>query len=381
MAFSLLVLSACGLFDAGEIEQSCEDTPEGCATSDGGGDGGTTGTITIAVDAVEPAYGVMDGGDTVTITGGPFAADAVVTFGTREASLRTWKETELLVQTPSSSTEEWVDVSVTTSEGLGKQISAFRYFRDGEGKTTGLGMIEYLRPVGVLSTQGDSASGKVGFISPKSGATWYDQYSDGWDSCRRNWEPDLGWAPADPGAASLDLSEYGGSGSISLAWDAAESHYNGTDGDGDIPTTSLPLGGTWDLLPISSDDWPSFSVEGLFRMPSSFELTSPRLDTETTLAQNQVVFVWTPDTSSSGVIIEATLVDPSSGSQLERVSCLATDDGAFTVPSSAFQSWASGLTLYLQIGRTIETVSLLPLNRGDLRIVGSVATIGAATTN
>ncbi len=380
---ALLLLSACGLFDGGSIDQSCEDTPEGCEqTGDGGvGDGGGTTPLTIAVDAVEPTYGLMDGGESVSITGGPFAADATIAFGTKQATLRTWQEGELLVLAPSSSSEGWVDVTVTTGDGLGKRTSAYRYFRDGEGKTTALGQFEYLRSVGSLASIGDTASARVGFISPKAGATWYNRYSDGWDSCRRNWDPDLGWEPLDPQADSLDLAEYGGTASLNLVWDAAESHFSGTDGSGQVPTTSLPQGGTWDLLSVDSQDWPAFEIEGFLRMPSTFDLSSPNLETGTSIAQNALSFVWRADTSSSGVLIELTLADPLTGEEIERVSCQATDDGAFTVPSTAFQSWEADKTLYIKIGRTIETVTTLALNGGDVRIVGSLSTMGALTSD
>lgn len=382
MLTPVLLLTACGLFDGGSIDQSCEDTPEGCGETDGGGgDGGGATPLTIAVDALEPAYGLMDGGETVSILGGPFAADATIAFGTKEATLRTWQEGELLVLAPSSNVEGWVDVTVTTEAGLGKRTSAYRYFRDGEGKTTTLGQVQVLRSVGSLSSVGDTASARVGFISPKASATWYNLTSDGWDSCRRNWDPDLGWEALDPGAETLDLVEFGGSGSLSLVWDTAESAYTGTDGTGKVPASSVPLGGTWDLQSVLGDDWPTFEIEGFLRMPATFDLSSPNLETDTSIAQNALSFVWRSDSTSSGVVIELTLADPLTGDELERVGCLATDDGAFSVPSSAFQNWEADKTLYIKIGRTIETVTTLSLNGGDVRIVGSLATIGALTSD
>ncbi len=371
-----LGLSGCGLFDGGDIPLTCEELPEGCPGGDGGAgtDGG--GTVTLTVEAVEPAYGSMNGGESVVVSGGPFAADAVVTFGGRTATLRTWTETELLVQSPTATYEGWVDVSVQTGQGQGKLGSAFRYFRDGEGKTGAVGRLDRIENVGQLSRYGTVASGAIRFIAPRSGADMYDVLTDAIDTCRRDYSPSLGWEPQDPGTATLRLQQYGGSGALSLTWSEGETAYTA----GELSASTLTAGSIWDLYLDAGEDWPAFDLPSAVRMPAGFTLRSPDLtSTSLSLSADELAFVWSQDSSSSGVVIEVTLVEPSSGTTKEVVTCHATDDGAFTIPRSVFYSWTSGYTVYVTIARTIETVGLLPLNQADSRIVGAVGLRGALT--
>ena len=376
-----LVMLSCGLLDGGAIDETCEDLPGGCG---GGGDGGgddTGSPITIAVDSLEPVYGLTTGGEPIVIRGGPFAADVQVRFGDEPAEVRTWLTDELRVLSPQASAAGWVDVTVTTSAGEGAKSQGYRYFRDGTGQTGMLGRVKRVRQTGALSSLGETGDAQVAFITPQADATIFDAVADSWDSCRRDWSPDLGWDLVDPGASSLTLTSQGGADPLVLAWDSAEVLFNGTDGDGEVDADLLVEGDSWGIDDFSGTDLPAFAIAEVVTLPPPLTLSSPDLEsTALVLGIGELDFTWDEDATSTGLVLLLTLVDGGTGSQVEKVSCLVEDDGAFSVPPTTFQSWAAGLTLYVEIGRALETTSTLPLNNADTRLVGIHAILGAAVT-
>lgn len=377
---TLLLLLSCGLLDGGAIDETCEDLPGGC----GGADGGATDTgqpIVIAVESLDPLYGLTSGGEPVVIRGGPFAADVEVRFGDERAEVRTWLADELRVLTPQADQEGWVDVTVTTSAGEGTLAHGYRYFRDGSGMTGMIGRVERVEQVGALAALGETGAAQVAFLTPKAGASYFDTVADDWDSCRRNWSPDLGWVLVDPGAASLTLSSTDGADPLVLAWDEAEDLFNGSDGDGSVDVDLLQEGDTWEVLDFASSDFPAFDLPELVTLPGQVELTSPDLDsTSLSLGVGDLDFTWQQGTDGTGLVFLLNLVDGGTGTQVEQVSCLVADDGSFSVAPTTFQSWEAGLTLYIKVGRALETTSTLPLNQADTRLVGIHAVLGAAVT-
>lgn len=109
-----------------DTEETAQDTGEPADTESDSDDTGEPVPIDIAVDLILPATGTTEGGDTVTLYGGPFAADAVVTFAEAAAQVVSWTSTTLDVETPPGP-EGVVDVHVETSEGSGVGVSMFAY--------------------------------------------------------------------------------------------------------------------------------------------------------------------------------------------------------------------------------------------------------------
>lgn len=379
---TLLLLAACaGLFDGGKIDETCEDLPGGC---DGGGDAGadTGPELELEVGTLDPVYGPVDGGTVVAISGGPFAADAVVTFGDSQATLRSWTETELLVETPAASQEGWTSVAVQTSQGSGVSDDAYRYFEDGTGYTGLVGFVQFRHPIGTLASQGDKAFAVVQFLEPTTQDGWWDRFAGAMGQCYPDYDPNLGWESIDPGASTLELVGTDGT-AVALAWDSAEQAYNGTSGTGEVPADHVTPGSTWSLPSFQGTELPEFSLDSFVALPDEFELTAPALDTTSTpvLTQEDLVFEWSSKGEADGVIIDLTLADGATGSQLERVTCLVEDNGAYTPPTGAFSEWDEGLVLYVKVGLAIETRGILPLNNSDVRINGAYTISGAATTD
>lgn len=89
-------------------------------------DTGDVVAVSIAVELVDPAAGSTEGGEAVTIYGGPFRADAVVTFASASATVLSWTESTLAVVTPPGS-PGLVDVTVTTEAGSGGASGVYTY--------------------------------------------------------------------------------------------------------------------------------------------------------------------------------------------------------------------------------------------------------------
>lgn len=381
VALTWVLLAGCqGLFDPGTIEETCNDLPQGC---NGAGDGGAEDTATpidIAIDGVDPEYGPTDGGTTVTITGGPFAADATVTFDGIEGTVESWTETRLQVVTPAVATADWVAVAVQTSEGSGSLDHAFRYFADGTGLTRVVGSLSYTKSVGALASAGSLAHANLQFIEPMEGATWWSTITSAINTCERNWDPSLEWVPFDPGADHLRITRSDGK-AIDLTWDGAEHQFNGVDGDGDVPADVLLPDTIWSIATFDSDELPTFSVSALATMPDAFELALPSLDDETVpvVKEESLDFSWVTS-GADAIIIEMRLVDGGTGAEVERVSCAVDDDGRFHVPVGTFTAWEPGLVLYIKIGPAYETRGTIELDNSQTRVLASYQVSGAAST-
>ncbi len=375
------LLSGCGgLFDAGTIEETCNDLPQGC---NGGGDGGSgdTGTpIDLAVDSVDPEYGPTAGGTSVTITGGPFTSDATVSFGGVDATVRSWTDSTLQVDTPAIGNGDWVDVTVQTGEGEGSLSHAYRYFEDGGGKTSLLGYFSYTESVGALAGAGNLAHASLQFIQPEAGATWWTTVTSAINTCELNWDGSPTWLAVDPGADSLRITRSDGD-TIDLAWDSAEKSFNGTDGDGDVPADILLPDTIWSVASFDSDELPSFGLSGLATMPGAFTLTSPDLDGYSTpvVKEKALDFYWTAS-GADAVIIDMRLVDGGTGAEVERVTCAVDDDGSFHVPANTFTQWAANLVLYVKVGPGVESHGVVELDGSESRVLATYLLSGAATT-
>lgn len=98
------------------------DTDTDTALDTSGHDTGETGdtALVLAVDLVSPSIGSTEGGETVTVYGGPFDATASVLFGDAgRGRVDAWTSTTLTVITPASASEGPVDVVVEVDGGTG----------------------------------------------------------------------------------------------------------------------------------------------------------------------------------------------------------------------------------------------------------------------
>lgn len=379
----ILLMAACsGLFDNGVIDETCEDLPGGCDGPAGDDGIDTAPPQVISIEGVDPAYGLSAGGDDVVIVGGPFDASVAVSFGARDATIVSWQPGNVRVTTPAASELGWTSIGITTDDGEGSLEEAFAYFADGEGETGMLGELQYRESVGSLAGLGDSGFGRLQFIEPDTGASWWQTWTDAVGRCKTDYQPDTGWVSRDPGASTMTLTN-AHSGTLDLAWDSALQAYNGQDGSGTIDAGDMVAGSTWSIAAFSGAEFPEFGIDDMVTIPDDFELLAPEAllaSTSETLGQDELSFRWSGSGQGDGVVIEVRLVDPGTGSELQEVTCVAEDEGSFTVPASTLTAWEAGLTMYVTVGRAVETNAELPLDRSDVRIVGSYVLVGAVTT-
>lgn len=132
--------------DSGAHDPGGTDTAADTAVHDAGGSDTALDTaldtadtapvepIVIAIDLVSPSTVSTVGGETVTLYGGPYAADAVVAVGGAAGAVSAWTETTLSVVTPAGA-EGVVDVEVATSAGAGRAVGALTYVEPCTGVT------------------------------------------------------------------------------------------------------------------------------------------------------------------------------------------------------------------------------------------------------
>ncbi|MCB9777305.1 MAG: IPT/TIG domain-containing protein [Alphaproteobacteria bacterium] len=379
----LLLMAACtGLFDNGVIDKTCEDLPAGCDGTAGDEGIDTAPPEVISIEAVDPAYGLTAGGDDIVITGGPFDASVAVKLGARDATLVSWQPGSVRVTTPAASAVGWTSISITTDAGEGSLDEGFAYFPDGTGETGMLGELQFRESVGSLAGLGTSGRARLVFIEPDTGAAWWQTWTNSLGRCQTDYQPDLGWENRDPGASTLTLTEDGG-GTLALKWDSALQAYNGQDGSGVVDADDMPAGSAFSIASFEGAEFPEFGADDVVELPTTFDLLAPAEMLSTaggTLGRGDLSFRWSGSGTGDGVLIGLRLVDPDTGAELQEVTCAAEDEGSFTVPSSAFTEWDAGLTLYITVGRAIETTSTLPLDRSDMRVLGSYVLVGAVTT-
>ncbi|MES2639627.1 MAG: IPT/TIG domain-containing protein [Myxococcota bacterium] len=82
--------------------------------------------LVLAVDLVSPSMGSTEGGETVTVYGGPFDASASVVFGhAGRGRVDAWTSTTLTVVSPASASEGPVDVVVDAAGGTGMLAAGY----------------------------------------------------------------------------------------------------------------------------------------------------------------------------------------------------------------------------------------------------------------
>ncbi len=130
-----------GAHDSDQVDTApdtaMEDTGDADTAIDTAVDTADTGAvepIVIAIDLVEPSTVSTFGGDPITLYGGPYAADAVVSIGGTAGTVSAWTETTLSVVTPAGA-EGAVDIAVTTSAGAGSAVGALTYVEPCTGVT------------------------------------------------------------------------------------------------------------------------------------------------------------------------------------------------------------------------------------------------------
>jgi hypothetical protein len=170
---------------------------------------------------------------------------------------------------------------------------------------------------------------------------------------------------------SLTLT--GPSGAVALPWDAASLAFTGALAASDYTAWS-----SYALEPLVGGDLPEAPVDDFVLTAGPLALTSPVLDgtQPPLLSENQLAFTW----SASGadvILFELMMVNSSTGTVDDYVSCVASDDGAFTIPAGTFATWNTNDYIQVYVGRVREASGTFAHDNGESRVSGIWYSVGA----
>lgn len=334
-------------------------------------DGGATAGG-MEVQAVEPTWGLTSGGTDVVITGLGFDPSTRVFFGGAEATLIQGYEDELTVSLPAVTDPGLVDVKVEGDAGSVTLPGSFRYLRDGAGLAGVVGYVDYSEYVGDYWSDLTEpwASAAVTFVDPLDFA-WQDTYAVGTDQCQLDYDWDGTLTIFDAGVAQIELSA--GTSTFVLPWSEANSFFTA-----ELSADDFAFASGYDLEPVQPAGLPAVEVEDLARTPSSsFTVLSPDIEGSVVTYVDPVIPLSWAGGGGDLVLVTIGLRNAAGSDYDAIVTCVANNDGAFTVPD-LWPSWPSFRQVDIQVSMVRETDATLDLNGSGSAVVGMYTKLGAA---
>ncbi len=345
------------------------DTEEGDADADADAD--TDGTISIT--GLDPYYGTTVGGQTVTISGGPFDSSATVRFGANTATIQNFGTSSLRVTTPSASGEGTVDVLVTTDDGSGSAQDAFLYFEDGAGKAGLVGDIGWYVYLGNF-WKDPTPFGAAWFsvMVPDDFHLW-EWYAPGTDNCvDDSYSPTSKIYVYEVDSRTAVMRPSSGS-STTLTWDSFALQYAYED----LSAAQYQANTTYNLDTIESSDFVPIEVTRLAKTPATFNITAPTMtgSAPARVSRSSFNIRWS-GSGGDATIIMAHMYNAAGTAIDQSVYCVVNDDGDFTIPSSAWSGFSSGRYIQVVVKRMVEQGGTVTYNNSESRVVGSYANVG-----
>lgn len=338
------------------------------------------------LDPVDPPFGTNRGNEFVTLTGGPFPTDPVVTFGGSEATVLAQTANQLQVSTPATDKTDWVMVKVTGPDGVEiKRKKAYQYWEDGSGQTGLWGEMfrmdylgSYWTPPGTQAgpyTPPPQAQVRMVFLNP-SDIEYQAVWGEFWDYCEVDFVANLQATVFD---TEMDQFTFSGSDGESIRLEPSTQDFGYFDHLNLEPLLLSP-GTTYSLdTGASNGIWPAFGMDDLVTMPDRPEVLNPLLnDSAPPAAGPDIDLQWVPSTNGDYVVAILTRLD-ATGQEAERATCLLTDDGQHTVPVDTWAEWVPGTFVMVQLGRIGRKDRTLPHNRASSELVGVYWVYGAIT--
>ncbi|HCH66794.1 MAG TPA: hypothetical protein DFR83_28585 [Deltaproteobacteria bacterium] len=346
----------------------------GAGTGSGSGDDGSGDLLEIAIDTITPAYGTTAGGDTVTLTGGPFDTTAVVQLAGATAIVASASATELVVTTPATTEAGLAAVSVETTTGRGDRADAFRYWEDARGRYGLVGVVERAHHTGTYwdgGTPDDLHRATVYFTEPHQ-HRWYERFTPTLETCRSETATsEASFVFFDPGVAAITLQPSAGA-SLELV-------YDGMGFTAEAP--EVTAGSRYDLLGLGGI-LPSDDVAAVLDMPEAAPSVSnpPISSTDNPFVSQFHTFQWTP-TGADWVLIAMTIENSAADDGFETVFCAVNDDGEFDFDGSSFTGWSGNKQAIITVSAVYDQhEATLPWNQGLSSIAGMMTTVGMAAT-
>ncbi len=350
------------------------------------------GSTEVMIDGLDPAFGTDAGGSRVTIIGGPFDNLQEVTFAGQPATIISNTSNEVVVDTPASATDGWVDVHAVTSEGLSLSPAQFQYWEDGAGLNGAVGAVEWYAYVGGYWADPQPQPygfGQAFFTTPMSEGFGQAFFSPTLDSCTLNYAG-AGVTVYLPDLPHLDLAPPAGA-TVPLVQDSTPNfeyfYFNSPESlPGHNPKLAAAmLGGHFDLATTTgSPDWPEIDVPHFTgTVPTAPPVvTNPALASTNPPSVNASFTLQWGGTPADYVAARLTRqrFDGTNWINQEVVTCWFADDGSATVPNlwSSWDSQSDGVQFI--VGRYNEPPpsATLPHNGARSQVVGAHWTFGFA---
>ncbi len=369
----LLILLACGEFgldSGGPDDQRCDGEA-------------------VCVTSIDPEWGPLAGGTSVTVQGVGFEGDVQLFFESAPLDVTVLSDEEITLTTPAVPGEGEVDVTVASDLGEYTVPGGFTYSTsepdadtdtdtDSDTDVQPTGKVEGLIEFSYLAYGCPACFGLTSQLQFSVAAVFHDPVSGGWyDHIPPKGNCTTTVSGSAPASTYNDLGTWAyldGGNSISLQRQGSNLYLSSGLDQNDLVKTS-----TYGLsIPDAG-----LEVPGALVTPAGFDTITPEaigLDDpqafSAVINRNNAAFGWSPSGVSTGLIIQVDVYDPNSG-YLGSVLCHAEDTGSATVPSGGFTGYPSGALLAINVVR-MEMVNAVNPDTGH--IVQSGAQLGLVGT-
>ena len=333
-------------------------------------------TGTIEIDSVEPNYGSNGGGTIVEIRGGPFNQSTQVKLGNATTTVLQVNPNVIRVETPVSSQEGTVDVSITNENATGSVKNGFTYWPDATGMGGAYGEIRWIRWLGQYWNGGPPESTGYAWwtlVDPTSQHFYHWAYAPSDDTCSRDYFYQGSISNFNLGLNSTPISVNGRS--ISLTDSTGSQIF-----DAELTSSDFVANGTYELDEIYPTTFPSFGVSGFANPPGNLVVSNPYMDGSTPPTVGRSFAITWSGSNADRIVILIDRMD-ANYNVIETVSCVAINDGSFNIPSSAFSGWQSGGIVMIFVGALNEGGGgRFPFNNSESWVSGTNFVAGGAFT-
>lgn len=358
-------------------------TTEPTSTTGTGPGGTVVGDFDIS--SIDPDYGTNAGGTIVVLEGGPFPDNPTVTVANETGVVLEATTDRITFETPAADKEDWVAIKVEGADGTSARSNkSFQYWADGDGQ---VGLWGELWRLDYLGTYWVGAGGGTGPYNPPplAGAAmvflepaairYQDVWSAGMNQCAVDYNPVLNASSINTGLGSVTITSGSSSVNLGPSVDLLD-YFEATPN-----ASTWAEGGTWTLeSDPSSDNWPGFELPSLATFPSKPTVTLPAMNSGTIpTGVRNTVFSWSTDGGTGDYVVMWLARSEDGGANIAEVmTCVATDDGSFTLDGTMWSGWDTldGVVL-AQVGRVNISGNRLPHNDSDNEIAAVSWVYGA----
>lgn len=323
----------------------------------------------VSIDAVDPSYGPIGGGNVVTIEGRGFEGSVSVAFGNAEVPATRLSATSIAVTAPDAGMEVTVDLTVTSDLGSATRSDGYRFGDSppdpqddtgdsGEEVEGVAGLVEF----SLLQIACPDCFGLTSDLEVSADAAFHQPVAGSWV----DWMPPSGScstssSPSAPASVYLDAGSYvhlqSGSHSIGLVKTSGtggpQYAASGLTNDDYARTAfySLDIDGGADV-PTQLVDDALLTPQGFAELtPTETLYTDLRSAFAARIARTGQTFTWSPSGGTGSFVVLMDAYDGRTGNPLGESLCVGADSGSMAVPSSVLSGWPSGSLLAIYFFR------------------------------